>query len=569
MADVQDAEYTVEGGGADDTQPNPGMAIEAHTEQAISQAGFSGMLRPVAKPAEVMAAQEETRELIQEILKEGRDFGKIPGTKKGTLLKPGAERTCAAYGCAPKFSILEQEIDHDRVNRYPHREWEWHPSIRGKKIFGEEVMKESRGLYRYVLLCELIHRESGFVVGSGVGSCSSLESKYISRPRDVENTILKMAKKRCYIDATLTTFGLSDQFTQDLEDLPREAIQNGDNRGQSNGNGGGSSSSQDWSLDSPTVGKNKAGETWKQTCVNDPGYVAWSIGRVEGKEGMHVLDGPKRQALGAELDRLDTELQRKIQDGQAEGSQHQGGDASIPDDTHLHVLRTSIIETGKHKDKSWLVVAKDDFTYLDKAQNSQWGKRMLKDPALKAAVQWATQGGLERMKLSPTPEKEVILDPAELFVQMTSVPGVTMKDLEAFALAHPHLPEDMNTWDESHYTIAVRAFQAVSAKGGVTYAIERAHAALSGSDGSEQPEEKEDPPSTIPDEVIAEGDRALNRADIAGMEIHTFQKDMSEAVERGDAAGYEVFLEDLKKKYFAHQASKGSHKPDAAQTSAL
>jgi hypothetical protein len=34
----------------------------------------------------------------------------------------------------------------------------------------------------------------------------------------LENTILKMAKKRAQVDAVLTTFGLSDQFTQDMEE---------------------------------------------------------------------------------------------------------------------------------------------------------------------------------------------------------------------------------------------------------------------------------------------------------------------------------------------------------------
>src|SRR5690606_25684207 len=76
----------------------------------------------------------------------------------------------------------------------------------------------SLGLYRYVVECRLVHRASGVTVGQGIGSCSSMESKYIDRPRDSENTILKMACKRAYIAATLNTHGLSDQFTQDMED---------------------------------------------------------------------------------------------------------------------------------------------------------------------------------------------------------------------------------------------------------------------------------------------------------------------------------------------------------------
>jgi hypothetical protein len=41
-------------------------------------------------------------------------------------------------------------------------------------------------------------------------------------PDDLSNTILKMAKKRAQIDMTLTALGVSDLFTQDIEDLPAE-----------------------------------------------------------------------------------------------------------------------------------------------------------------------------------------------------------------------------------------------------------------------------------------------------------------------------------------------------------
>ena len=39
-------------------------------------------------------------------------------------------------------------------------------------------------------------------------------------PADYYNTVLKMAKKRAFVDAILTTTGASDIFTQDIEDMP-------------------------------------------------------------------------------------------------------------------------------------------------------------------------------------------------------------------------------------------------------------------------------------------------------------------------------------------------------------
>lgn len=84
------------------------------------------------------------------ILKEGVDFGIVPGSTKPTLLKPGAERLCAAFGFNPQFEVL------DKVER-----WD-----------------EDRPLFFYQIVCHLIHIDSGSEVATGVGSCNSMESKY-------------------------------------------------------------------------------------------------------------------------------------------------------------------------------------------------------------------------------------------------------------------------------------------------------------------------------------------------------------------------------------------------------
>jgi hypothetical protein len=160
----------------------PGTALAAPAPARIS------MLRPIAAPAEVLQAQEETRNMVQQALQEGRDFGKIPGIEKASLLKPGAERVALAASIATCFS--------------------------GRPFF--HMAGGARALARPLSLCRrvpVIHRESGEVVGSCIGSCSTMESKYIDRPRDCENTALKMAHKRALVGATLITFGLSDRIS--------------------------------------------------------------------------------------------------------------------------------------------------------------------------------------------------------------------------------------------------------------------------------------------------------------------------------------------------------------------
>lgn len=201
----------------------------------------SALLRPIATPTQVIEVHKEAVKLIEAALEQDRDYGIIPGTERPTLLKPGAERLLASFGIYAESTIAEQEIDHDRSNVYSFKKW-----VFAKKKPSDDEAEEMKaagtgrwkktdsgwswqtatveagtsiGLYRYVIKTDLKLRTTGMIVGTGIGSCSSLESKYLRSPRDSENTILKMAKKRSLIDATLSTLGLSDRFTQDVEDI--------------------------------------------------------------------------------------------------------------------------------------------------------------------------------------------------------------------------------------------------------------------------------------------------------------------------------------------------------------
>lgn len=193
------------------------------------------VLRPVAAPAELISAQNESREFVMQVLEKGGDYGKIPGIEKPTLLKPGAEKVTLAFGCAAVPKIIEREIDHDRTVRWIKRKAKWE-TVNGKRQrTGEEVTEgESIGLYRYVVEVQIVDA-NGEVRGSGFGSCSSAEAKYVDRPRESENTILKMAVKRAHVAAVLATFGLSQTFTQDVEEMSHLNESAG---ASGNGNGG-------------------------------------------------------------------------------------------------------------------------------------------------------------------------------------------------------------------------------------------------------------------------------------------------------------------------------------------
>lgn len=177
----------------------------------------SGLVRPVAQPAELITYHEEVTQIIQKALKLGTDYGSIPGTDKLTLLKPGAERLSIAFGAAPEYEVVGSEIDHDRAVTYSKKRKVWNNKYQGDRTFTMQSEEgTSLGLYRYVIKCRLVRQ--GRVLAEGIGTCSTLESKYIDRPRDCENTVMKMAQKRAFVGAVLNAFGLSDRFTQDVED---------------------------------------------------------------------------------------------------------------------------------------------------------------------------------------------------------------------------------------------------------------------------------------------------------------------------------------------------------------
>ncbi len=84
----------------------------------------------------------------ERVLVKDSDYGSITDGGKPTLLKPGAEKLASAFKLSPKFTIVSQVED-------------W-----------------STGLFFYRYECVLVHRETGEIHGSGIGSCNSHEEKY-------------------------------------------------------------------------------------------------------------------------------------------------------------------------------------------------------------------------------------------------------------------------------------------------------------------------------------------------------------------------------------------------------
>ncbi len=169
--------------------------------------------------------------LVQTNLKEGKDYGTIPGTSKPTLYKSGAEKIIMLGKLRSTFEILDETKDWE--NEFFQFEIRWDLWV-GDNIIAQGVglcsSKEDKYRYRWVnenkLLNSINKDNLPYRVKSGkYGDYKQyrVENEDIC---SIANTILKMAKKRAEIDAALLVGSLSELFTQDVEDLPAEYLGN-------------------------------------------------------------------------------------------------------------------------------------------------------------------------------------------------------------------------------------------------------------------------------------------------------------------------------------------------------
>lgn len=140
--------------------------------------------------AEAKHRLQQLQQFISEFMKPGVDYGIVPGTDKPTLLKPGAEKLCEIYGFAKEVEILRQTEEY------------------------------ALPLFAYTVKVRLVSKIEGFTEAEGVGAANSREKKFLKQdPFTIQNTLLKMAKKRALVDAVLSATRSSGLFTQDMEDL--------------------------------------------------------------------------------------------------------------------------------------------------------------------------------------------------------------------------------------------------------------------------------------------------------------------------------------------------------------
>ena len=131
-----------------------------------------------------IATRQAFIQKVNAICVEGKDFYIIQGKK--SLAKGGAEKIASIFKWTAKFDKDTESL---------------------------EMLGGAPGLVAFK--CTLMN---GQFVGEGRGAAM------LARNNGDPNKTLKMAEKSAFIDAVLRSSGLSDFFTQDLENMPQEEI---------------------------------------------------------------------------------------------------------------------------------------------------------------------------------------------------------------------------------------------------------------------------------------------------------------------------------------------------------
>lgn len=190
------------------------------------------------------------RDVMRREMREGQDYGKIPGAgEKPCLLQPGAQKLLMTFN-------LTEAVKKEVLREYPgwHREYEFTVTVRapnGKEWDGVGTCSTLESKYRYrkverqcptcgkqAIIAGKAEYGGGWLCWKKKGGCGATfkiddpaiagqQGGKIENPdvADTWNTVRKMSFKRALVAAAINATNTSELWTQDLEDsAPSEPI---------------------------------------------------------------------------------------------------------------------------------------------------------------------------------------------------------------------------------------------------------------------------------------------------------------------------------------------------------
>ena len=231
-ADVIDAEIVEE------TEESRAVAVVPAVPTSLAVA-------PEIGATELVARMNVIREASEQAMEENVDFGRIPGTDKPTLLKPGAEKLGVLFQLDIQIANEKTWGPGDHLTVVS-KATVYHAPSGSRLGFGEGICttrERKYGVRQGMPTCPNCGKQNirksknpnpqeSFYCWAKKGGCGAnfpegqftdADFEEIENPDlpDTWNTVVKMAEKRARVDAVLAVTGASALFTQDVEDLPQ------------------------------------------------------------------------------------------------------------------------------------------------------------------------------------------------------------------------------------------------------------------------------------------------------------------------------------------------------------
>lgn len=214
-------------------------AIVRATAQSVAGNGNQTLSVP-----EVVSRLNFIKQIMQEVMQEGQDYGVIPGCgKKPSLLQPGAQKLCLTFQ-------LNSEVREEKVGDLGNHHREYALIVRvsspgGKYADGVGTCSTLEGKYRFrdsarkcptcgepTIANSKAEYGGGYYCNSKRGGCGakfeagdlaivgqSTGKTEHDNPADYWNTVRKMAFKRGMVAAAINFTNTSQLWSQDLEDI--------------------------------------------------------------------------------------------------------------------------------------------------------------------------------------------------------------------------------------------------------------------------------------------------------------------------------------------------------------
>lgn len=213
-------------------------------EQSMIQADDAALIPSTDVQARVntmLANRAHMIEKVKPILIEGVDIYSLPGMNKPSLGKPGAEKLAAIFGLSAKFEVDKEtmEVVGATANGKPYIAYIRNLTCNGRdkgQGRGATVIEWERNNYRMVFQDEFNAIKDTLKEGEWKGPLQGV-SKSSGKPytywkvKDAPiadplalNKAIKMAQKSAFVDAVIRATGMSDLFTQDLEDMSKDDL---------------------------------------------------------------------------------------------------------------------------------------------------------------------------------------------------------------------------------------------------------------------------------------------------------------------------------------------------------